>query len=172
MGKFKIKFKGNTEMMKKMFFSLVIAIIVIMFQQCNQPEKFKENLQKEVVIPADFNGKWKLIADTSISTLIDLYEKLSIGITVNNSNLTMIQKWGEEGIAFKDTLHLKTDGSSIDIPIHNRVFPTHPFMGLKMPVGEKRTMKAYWDGGILKIDETFNVLWIAGTQSCCSSSFV
>lgn len=100
-------------------------------------------------------GTWEFIPDKS--TEIDLYGTLSLQITGQDDQLTIIQKWGGRR-SFSDTLQVKIN-KTVDIAIKNRVFPSNVFMGLSMPVGEFRHVKATWDqqDSVLTLEETFNV---------------
>jgi len=103
---------------------------------------------------SDFNGKWNLIR--AKSTEIDLYETLSLEFIIQNQAVTLVQTWGG-GRSFKDSLYLSTAGKIQKINVTNRVFPTNVFMGLQMPVGKSREIRANWeaDGRILKVSETY-----------------
>ena len=77
-----------------------------------------------------------------------------------------MQRWGGRR-SFVDSLVLPTDGSSTTVPVVNRVFPTNVFMGLSMPVGEQRTIRARWDEKrtLLTVEEEFAVRGSQGTSS-------
>ncbi|MCK5740558.1 hypothetical protein KAH55_15320, partial [bacterium] len=102
------------------------------------------------------NGQWTLLPKKSSD--IGLYGVLSLDIRQNGSDLTLIQKWGGRR-SFSDTLVIKTAGKEKSVPIVNRVFPTHVFMGLSMPVGLKKQVKAVWDENtnILEITEKYKI---------------
>ncbi len=104
----------------------------------------------------DMTGQWVLIP--AKSSEIGLYETVSIDILQNGTKLIVIQKWGTQR-GFSDSLELIPDGREIEVIIKNRVFPTNVFMGLSMPVNQKRKFKAEWveNGKILKINENFNI---------------
>lgn len=103
---------------------------------------------------SDFNGKWNLIR--AKSTEIDLYETLSLDFKILNKQVTLVQIWGT-GRSFKDSLRLSTDGKIQKVAVTNRVFPTNVFMGLQMPSGKSREIRANWetDGQTLKVSETY-----------------
>ncbi|MBN2090628.1 hypothetical protein JW964_13535 [candidate division KSB1 bacterium] len=109
-----------------------------------------------IMAQGDITGKWMLIP--AKSSEIGLYETVSIDIVQNGTKLMVIQKWGTQR-GFSDTLELIPDGREIEQRIENRVFPTNVFMGLSMPVNQKRKFKAEWaeNGKILKINENFNI---------------
>ncbi len=104
----------------------------------------------------EFTGKWILIPEKSSE--IGLYGTLSIDIQQTDTSVTIIQKWGTSR-SFSDTLNLKTNGQFQKVPIKDRVFPTNVFMGLSMPVGKSRQIKAMWEnyGSILKIEQKYNI---------------
>ncbi|MBN1350993.1 hypothetical protein JXJ21_16350 [candidate division KSB1 bacterium] len=104
----------------------------------------------------DFNGKWCLIEEPS--TEIDLYNRLSLEFKLQNDSIRLIQKWGG-GRSYSDTLNLKPDGKIQTIPVVNRVFPTNVFMGVSMPVGAYRNIKASWHaaGSVLVVEETYRI---------------
>jgi len=97
----------------------------------------------------DFNGRWTILKEKSSE--IGLYEALSIDIQQQGSDLTIIHKWGTSR-GFSDTLNLKTDGTLAIVPIKDRVFPTNVFMGLSLPVGTKRQIKASWENNGAVLD--------------------
>lgn len=104
----------------------------------------------------NFTGKWTLIPEKSSE--IGLYRSLFIEFQQKGSAITIIQKWGSRR-SLIDMLKIKTDGKAINVPIANRVFPTNVFMGLSMPVGKSKKVKANWvnDGTILKVEEKYNI---------------
>ena len=108
-----------------------------------------------------FNGKWIIIKEKSSE--IDLYGTLSLEFQQKGDLLTLIHQWGSRR-SFKDTMKLKLSGKSIQIPVKNRVFPTNVFMGLSMPVGDKKQIKASLrkKGSVLEIEETYFVLGSQG----------
>ena len=101
-------------------------------------------------------GRWVLIPEKS--TEIDLYATLALEIKQDGPTVKIIQTWGR-GRSFVETLVLKTDGSVNFVPINDRVFPTNVFMGLSMPVGQERKIKASWENGgrILRLEESFDL---------------
>ncbi|HEX9971677.1 MAG TPA: GxGYxYP domain-containing protein, partial [bacterium] len=105
----------------------------------------------------DLNGEWILIPEKS--TDIDLWGDLSLKIQTEDNNIIIVQTWGKGSRAYKDSLFLQPDGAIIEIPIDDRVFASNVFMGLSMPIGERRQLKASWDqkGTILKVTESYNV---------------
>jgi hypothetical protein len=104
----------------------------------------------------NFEGRWILIPEKS--TEIDLYSTLTLDIKQDGPTVKIIQTWGR-GRSFVETLVLKTDGSVNLVPINDRVFPTNVFMGLSMPVGQERKIKASWENGgrILRLEESFDL---------------
>ncbi|MBN1543808.1 hypothetical protein JW992_16820, partial [candidate division KSB1 bacterium] len=106
---------------------------------------------------ADFNltGNWSLVPQKS--TEIDLYGTLQLGFQIDRDEIRLIQQWGR-GRSFSDTLLLKAD-EVVEQVITDRVFPTNVFMGLMIPVGSKRTLKASWkqNGLQLEVNENFTL---------------
>ena len=99
-------------------------------------------------------GKWELLPEKS--TDIDLYGALSVEVRHSGSDVTLIQTWGS-GRTFCDSLALRIGAPAVRRSITNRVFPSNVFMGLSMPEGGTREIKAEWEeeGKILKIVEHF-----------------
>ena len=85
-------------------------------------------------------GKWESLSDQS--TDIDLYQHLSIEVHLSTTSLTLIRQFGTTR-SFRDSLRLPLDGSPVSVTVNNRVFPTNVFMGLSMPVGTTRDLKAH-----------------------------
>jgi len=104
---------------------------------------------------ANFNGDWTLIP--AKSSEIGLYRTLSIQIQLNESGLSLIQKWGTRR-SFSDTLHLPLDGRFHAYPIRNRVFPTNVFLGLSMNVGATRQIKATRESDrVLRVEQKYRI---------------
>jgi hypothetical protein len=101
-------------------------------------------------------GSWSLISHES--TEIDLYNNLQVDLDIDDDILTVVQLWGR-GRSYADTISLSLEGDETRDLIHHRVFPTNVFMGLSMPVGQDRTLKARWlePGRAIQVDETFQV---------------
>lgn len=103
-----------------------------------------------------FTGKWTFIQQMSDD--IGLYASLSMEIRQSGSNIVILQRWGA-GRSFVDSLSLEVGGKVNKVPITNRVFPTNVFMGLSMPVGGTRSIKATWEnnGKVLRLDESYSI---------------
>ena len=115
----------------------------------------------------DFLGKWTLMVDKSSE--IALYRTLSLDFQQVGSKIRLIQKWGTSR-SYSDTLLLKPDGSINKIPANHRVFPTNVFMGLSMPVGKKRAIKAKWEnnGNLFEMDVKEKILGSQGASEVTS----
>jgi len=103
-----------------------------------------------------FNGKWTFIQQMSDD--IGLYASLSIDFRQTASTVTILHKWGT-GRSFLDSLSLEVGGKINKIPVTNRVWPSNVFMGISMPVGGTRQIKALWEsnGKVLKLEESYSV---------------
>lgn len=97
-------------------------------------------------------GSWELVPEKS--TEIDLYATLSVTITRKGSAVEIVRKFGSVR-SHTDSLVLIPGAQALKKPIVNRVFPTNVFMGLSMPVGSERLVRAWWEGGELKLQEEF-----------------
>lgn len=111
---------------------------------------------------APLTGSWNLIPQNSHE--IGLYGTLSLDIREHSGAVTIIQRWGTSR-AYSDTITIPLDGSPATLPVTSRVWPTNVFMGLSMPVGGTRTLKAtIRDGGsTLQVNETYGVRSSQGT---------
>ena len=100
-------------------------------------------------------GTWDLIPDQS--TDIDHFGALTVELSQTGDLLTICRTWGR-GRAFRDSLALVPGASSVDLTVRSWVFPSNIFMGLRMPVSEKRHVSALWEGEKrLRVDERFQV---------------
>lgn len=97
-------------------------------------------------------GSWELIPDRS--TEIDLYATLSVTVAQKGNAVEIVRKFGSVR-SYTDSLFLIPGARALKKPIVNRVFPTNVFMGLSMPVGSEREVRAWWEGGALKLQEEF-----------------
>jgi len=115
----------------------------------------------------DFLGKWTLIVDKSSE--IALYRTLSLDFQKVDSKIRLIQKWGTSR-SYSDTLLLKTDNSVNKVAANHRVFPTNVFMGLSMPVGKERKIKAKFEekGSVLKLDVKYTIIGSQGASKVSS----
>ena len=115
-----------------------------------------------------FTGKWRFVQQMSDD--IGLYASLAVEFRQTASGVVIIQQWGSRR-SFIDSMTLETGGKINSIPIDNRVFPTNVFMGLSMPVGGKRSIKAMWgkNGKELKLEESYT---IRGSQGMSPMSAV
>ncbi len=109
-------------------------------------------------------GEWILVPQAS--TEIDLYGTLTVEISRSGDELTLVRTFGRSR-SFRDSLTLKTGGFANRVQVGDRVFPTNVFMGLSMPVGSERMIKAFWDEGtsVLRLEETSEVLASQGRVS-------
>jgi hypothetical protein len=107
-------------------------------------------------------GEWTLVPQAS--TEIDLYGTLAVEIVRTEGGVALTRTFGGAR-SFTDALTLKTGGAAIRVPVLDRVFPTNVFMGLSMPVGSFRTIKAFWGDAPseLRLEETFEVLGSQGS---------
>jgi hypothetical protein len=109
-------------------------------------------------------GEWVLVPQGS--TEIDLYGTLAIEIVQHSDGLTLIRTFGGQR-SFKESLTLKTGGFANKVHVTDRVFPTNVFMGVSLPVGSERTIKAFWidKTSQLRLEETSDVLASQGRVS-------
>lgn len=114
------------------------------------------------------DGKWTLLPQMSHE--IGLYGTLTIDIKQQASVVTIVQKWGTSRF-FVDSLSLKLGGIVNNVAVRDRVWPTNVFMGLSMPVGGTREIKAIREknGRLLKLEESYR---IRGSQGYSSISTV
>jgi len=100
-------------------------------------------------------GRWELVREKS--TDIDLFETLAVDIRFDGPGLTLIRTWGA-GRSFRDSLALPLGGAVAHVPVTSRVFPSNVFMGLMMPVGTVRDVRAWRpDANTLRLEESFQI---------------
>ncbi len=109
---------------------------------------------------------WELLPDKS--TEIDLYGTLSVTIVRRGNAVEIVRKFGA-GRSYKDSLVLVPGAGAERKLIDDRVFPTNVFMGLSMPVGGERSVRAWWEGGDLKLQEEYS---LRGSQGLTPVSVV
>ena len=107
-------------------------------------------------------GEWVLVPQAS--TEIDLYGALAVEIARTDGGVALVRTFGGAR-SFEDALTLRTGGAVNKVPVLDRVFPTNVFMGLSMPVGSERAIKAFWGDtpSELRLEETFEVLASQGS---------
>jgi hypothetical protein len=111
--------------------------------------------------PALF-GSWELLPEKS--TEINLYGTLAVTIAPKGNAVEIVRKFGANR-SFKDSLVLVPGAAAVKKEITNRVFPTNVFMGLAMPVGQQREVRAWWEGAELKLEERFPLRGSQGITS-------
>ena len=109
----------------------------------------------------DIYGEWTLIPGAG--TDIDLYGTVAVGIQDQGEFVTLTRQFGTRR-SFRDSVRLPTNGAVTRVPVVDRVFPTNVFMGLQMPVGDSRTLRAKWieAGRSLKVEESFEIMGSQG----------
>jgi hypothetical protein len=97
-------------------------------------------------------GLWELIP--AQSTDIDHFRTLSIELQQKGDKITILQTW-KARLTYRDSIVVTPGGAPVEVPVHSWVFPSNVFMGLMMPVGEKRRISARWEQGgkVLRLDE-------------------
>ena len=116
------------------------------------------------------SGCWVVVPQASAE--IDLYGTMRIDIETLGDELVLDYVWGGRR-NFRETLRLKRNGAATEVLISDRVFPTNVFMGLSMPVGEKRIFRVTGSGEKgLQFEETFPLLASQGRVAVtCRHSF-
>jgi hypothetical protein len=105
--------------------------------------------------PHPLLGMWDLMPEQS--TDIDHFGALTLEFRQSGDRLTICRTWGR-GRTVRDSVALVPGAGPVDVPVRSWVFPSNIFMGLRMPVGEKRLVSAAWDGGKrLRVEERFLV---------------
>ena len=86
---------------------------------------------------ADFSGSWDLVPQRS--SVIPLYQALSIEFQVNGNQVTIVQKWGTRARdRFEDSVRLFADGRKTVVPLQHQVAPSSVFLGLlNVPNGHR-----------------------------------
>jgi len=117
-------------------------------------------------------GKWVLVPRAS--TEIDLYNTLKVEIEQKDGELVLTRIFGGRR-SFKESLILKDGGFTNRVSVNDRVFPTNVFMGLSMPVGGEKAVKAVWIDrpSHLKVEERYDVIASQGkTKVFCEHNFL
>ncbi len=109
-------------------------------------------------------GKWTMICEKS--STIELYRNLSVEFKQVENRLQIIKTWGGKR-NYKDTLLIIPGGSANRVEVRNRVFPTNVFMGLSMPAGSVKDVKAVWgrDGNSIILTEKYKIKASQGESS-------
>lgn len=120
------------------------------------------SLSRAATSAPDFNGRWTLLAEKS--SPIEIYDKLSLDITTQGDDVTILQTWGDGDLALPIKYTLKTGGAENTVPVTNRVCPTDVFMGVSMDVRKPQLVKAQWsaDRHELTLDRRFTMLGSQG----------
>jgi hypothetical protein len=124
---------------------VVFALVPLVFLMCG--------IASGQTDPALY-GSWELLPEKS--TEIDLYGTLTVTIAPKGNAVEIVRKFGANR-SFKDSLMLLPGAAAVKKDIKNRVFPTNVFMGLAMPVGQQREVRAWWEGADLKLEEKFSL---------------
>ena len=103
---------------------------------------------------ASLDGAWEAMPDKS--TDIDLYGSLFVRIHSSSTHLTLVRQFGTSR-RFVDSLVIPLDGSTVDVRVTDRVFPTNVFMGLSMVAGSVRTVRASKTPSGFRVEESYSV---------------
>ncbi len=102
-----------------------------------------------------FSGKWKLIKEKSSD--LDYHQYYYLNISVNKDEITLNHEFGAKN-KYNEFMTLNTNGKSQAVEIKNSFYPDNLFMGYRMPIGEKKKVRAVWkNNNILEITEDFNL---------------
>ena len=105
-------------------------------------------------------GRWESLADRS--TDIDLYERVAVDLRLSPTHLTLIRQFGTNR-KFVDSLFLPLNGNPVTVTVRDRVFPTNVFMGLQMPVGGTRELRAKRESADrISVTEAFSIIGSQG----------
>lgn len=100
-----------------------------------------------------FNGQWILLKAQSSD--FDYFREVVLGFTVAPDTVTLTTDLGPRR-PYHDTLTVRADGQPHAVPINDGTFATNLFLGLKLPVGQAKTVTATWeDAHTLRLEETF-----------------
>ena len=111
---------------------------------------------------AAFNGKWTLLKHKSSD--LDYFREVTIEFAVGPAETVLTTRQGPRR-PYEDRLLLRTDGRPHPVEIKDGTFATNLFMGLKLPVGEKKEVTAAWlDQRQLRIEESFDAQVSQGTK--------
>jgi hypothetical protein len=105
---------------------------------------------------AGLMGTWDIITEKSSD--IDHFSSLSLRISREKDAVKIVHVWRTRNTV-SDSVTLVPGGRGIDVPITHWIFPSNIFMGLTMPLGEKRHISAKWEqpGTVLAVTEQFPV---------------
>lgn len=90
---------------------------------------------------ADLNGKWKMI--NKKSSFLDYYSEMTLDIAINKNDAVIITKMGPKR-KYEEKLVFTTDGKITLNEIKDGTFSTNIHMGLRWPVGAKKSVQANW----------------------------
>ena len=107
--------------------------------------------------PATMDGDWKMLPERSSE--IDLYSTVALRITHSGDLVTVVQNWGGAR-GFRDSVTLPSGGTTVTVPVRDRVWPTNVFMGVSMQPGKTKAVSARTEqnGRVLYINERYSLL--------------
>jgi hypothetical protein len=108
------------------------------------------------------NGKWKLI--NAKSSFLDYYREMTLEFSVGKSETSIITKMGPKR-RYEEKLVLKTDGKANSIEIADGTFADNIHMGLRLPLGKKKEVKAVWEkDNSLNVNEKYDLFASQGVK--------
>jgi len=115
-----------------------------------------------------FTGRWELVIRKS--SQIDLFKTLELKIDQIDPQIRIIRFWGNGDRSFIDTLVIPIRRKQSKIQVNSRVFPTNPFMGVKVSNRDRRIVKGSYDGQqyLLRYDEKYKALVSQGSYTFIS----
>ncbi|HLP17534.1 MAG TPA: hypothetical protein VK470_14820, partial [Bacteroidota bacterium] len=103
---------------------------------------------------AAFNGTWKMIS--AKSSFLDYYQEMTLQIAVENNSASITTKLGPKR-RYEEKMSFTTDGQPNHIDITDGTFATNIHMGLRLPLGSSKEVRAQWEGEhLLKVVENYD----------------
>jgi len=102
-----------------------------------------------------FQGKWILIKESSSN--LDYFQSMTLQFTVGRDDITMVREVGPRRPS-RETMALKTDGTTKSVTVTDRTFISNLYMGVKLPPHAIKKVTASWSGeNVLRVDEHYTV---------------
>ncbi len=110
----------------------------------------------------DLSGKWKMI--NKKSSFLDYYQDLTLDIEINQNDAVIVTKMGPKR-KYEERLAFTTDGKPNSIEIMDGTFASNIHMGLRLPLGAKKTVTATWQNDrSLQVTEKYEYISSQGKK--------
>jgi hypothetical protein len=107
-------------------------------------------------------GKWKLVREGSSD--LDYFQTMTVDVAIRPGEVTLVKEYGPKRPC-REEMTMRTDGTPNAVKVTDQTFMTNLYMGIKIPRGAVKEVKATWaNSTTLVVEERYPVFSSQGTK--------